>query len=458
MKKILFTLTLMLMAITAQAQFKMGDVNRDGEVNILDATTVVDLILYGYKPFSLSQTDVAITLGNRQVDIVENGDFEEYGNTCFYSKEDVNGTFNLLTIKDNIGVNGSRAVMVKSKANPENAYDTNFAIRFLTPLSAGTQFHIEFDYKASIPCNCTTTAQGEPGNYHHYNCLGGFDFTTQWKHYSNNITVNNSMAGSDGMRSIVFNLAVNAEATQFYFDNIKVTVKKPTNNLITNSDMEGDDTSCFVSKDNPSTDFHPSVIYDGVGVNSSRAIMVSSEDNPANAWDSQFHIRLPEALTTGEWFNIEFDYKASTECQVSTQAHGEPGYYQHWNCIGSPQFTTQWQHFKKGVIVTNQMAGSNGMRSIAFMLSNNQTATQFYFDNIKVEVVRGADEPVNNATVEIIGGYDDYYVMTDDPEVVVPSVSGHTITFTPVNEGIATVTVVDNPTYRALEITVMVEE
>ena len=50
--------------------------------------------------------------------------------------------------------------------------------------------------------------------------------------------------------------------------------------LVNNGDMEGDDVSSFFSKEAPSTEVLPSVIYDGVGVDGSRGVMVQSADNP----------------------------------------------------------------------------------------------------------------------------------------------------------------------------------
>ena len=65
--------------------------------------------------------------------------------------------------------------------------------------------------------------------------------------------------------------------------------------LITNGDLEGDDVSCFYSKENASAPF-PSVITDGIGVDGSRGIMVHSAAGAAQDWDAQFWINLPEIL------------------------------------------------------------------------------------------------------------------------------------------------------------------
>ncbi len=158
-------------------------------------------------------------------------------------------------------------------------------------------------------------------------------------------------------------------------------------NLISNGDMEGDDVSCFFSKEPPSSDVLNSVIYDGAGVDGSRGIIVKSGDNPSENWDCQFFIRLPEALPEGTKYHVEFDYRASRDgANTETQAHGEPGAYQHWEMIGSPTFNQGWQHWDKTGTISASQAGGNGMQTIAFNLSNNKVATEFHFDNIKFEV------------------------------------------------------------------------
>ena len=125
-------------------------------------------------------------------------------------------------------------------------------------------------------------------------------------------------------------------------------------------------------------------------MNGSRGIVVNSIDNPQHEWDAQFFIRLPQTLPEGTKYFISFDYKANKDAKVITQVHGEPGEYIHYYGIGDVNFTTDWQHFAKiGTITHQQAQNSDGdllMRTFAFNLSENKSATSFYFDNIKVEI------------------------------------------------------------------------
>ena len=64
MKKLLITLVLSLISFTSRAQTTLlGDVNNDGKVTVADAMMVVDIIIHGYKPFSVEPTTVSMAVG-----------------------------------------------------------------------------------------------------------------------------------------------------------------------------------------------------------------------------------------------------------------------------------------------------------------------------------------------------------------------------------------------------------
>ncbi|MBR5061944.1 MAG: hypothetical protein IKX24_07360 [Prevotella sp.] len=158
--------------------------------------------------------------------------------------------------------------------------------------------------------------------------------------------------------------------------------------LITNGDMEGDDVSCFYSKENASAPF-PSIITDGVGVDGSRGIMVHSAAGAAQDWDAQFWINLPETLPEGTKYRVSFAYRASMGASADTQAHRDPSDYIHYEMIGSPSFTTEWQVYSKEDVITAQQSGEGTMHSIAFNLSKDRANDiDFFFDNIKFEVYK----------------------------------------------------------------------
>ncbi|MBQ5510256.1 MAG: hypothetical protein IIT94_03805, partial [Prevotella sp.] len=52
---------MLLISVTANAQNSLvGDVNKDGRVNITDAMMVVDIILHGQKELSLSVNEISL--------------------------------------------------------------------------------------------------------------------------------------------------------------------------------------------------------------------------------------------------------------------------------------------------------------------------------------------------------------------------------------------------------------
>ena len=88
----------------------------------------------------------------------------------------------------------------------------------------------------------------------------------------------------------------------------------------------------------------------------SRAIEVTTVNNPGNRWDTQFFIRLPQTLPAGTKFHVSFDYKADIDTGtdnygVDTQSHNEPSEYIHYQCIGNIFPSTYWQRFSEDVVV-----------------------------------------------------------------------------------------------------------
>lgn len=161
--------------------------------------------------------------------------------------------------------------------------------------------------------------------------------------------------------------------------------------LTTNANLEGEDVAFYVTKEAPSQDILPAVITDGVGVDGTRGIMVKSAAGATNDWDSQFWIQFPEPVKEGTKVRVTFDYRSSLPvAAVSTQAHGTPGNYIHYEMMGNVDFSEEWKNFKwEGEITAAQAANGDGtlfFQSIAFNLSiDKANEVEFYFDNIRVE-------------------------------------------------------------------------
>ncbi|MBR7031461.1 MAG: hypothetical protein IKI06_09550, partial [Prevotella sp.] len=166
-----------------------------------------------------------------------------------------------------------------------------------------------------------------------------------------------------------------------------------TLSVITNGDLDtSNDYSSFYQRINGVNQQAP--IGGGVSGN---GIAITSAAGQANAWDTQFFIKANEPLPEGTRFRVQFNCAATNTVEIGTQAHGEPGTYHHWDAIGNVTFGGGSVVERFGT-VTADMAGADGMQSIAFNLgmTGNQPQTTFYIDNIIFEVLRTSD--VSNRT------------------------------------------------------------
>jgi len=109
------------------------------------------------------------------------------------------------------------------------------------------------------------------------------------------------------------------------------------------------------------------------------------EGGTGQAWDNQFWIAANRNLAADEVTVVEFDYVANREAKTTTQCHKvgddeKPCTYQHWSAIGDVNFTTEEQHFVKEFKIAKE---ADGMRSIAFNLSEIKDACDYTIKNVK---------------------------------------------------------------------------
>ena len=177
------------------------------------------------------------------------------------------------------------------------------------------------------------------------------------------------------------------------FDNSEQTI----GSIVRNSDLEGDDVSCFYSKVNGAKNeaVVTATIVDGAGKGGSRGIVIRSTDNPSQSWDTQFFVRMPQSLPAGTRYRLSFDYKASQDAYVTMESHAEPGEY-IWYSFDNITFTPSWQHYERVATITEEEStDEKKMRTITFDLAHIETATTYYFDNIIFEIeAEQVKEPV----------------------------------------------------------------
>ena len=184
--------------------------------------------------------------------------------------------------------------------------------------------------------------------------------------------------------------------------------------VINNGTLEGDDLSCFFSKDN-SSDPYKSVTVDYEGIDDHKAIVLQTGGSKAATdWEDQFFIRATEILPAGKKFRVEFDYRSDINASGDSQCHEQPGNYIHFTCIGSPSFKSDWQHYTFEGTVPNECDGKmnndntylKNFQTIAFNLSKTRKDVKFVFDNIQFLV----EDPVTVIKgVETVAGKDEYY-------------------------------------------------
>lgn len=194
--------------------------------------------------------------------------------------------------------------------------------------------------------------------------------------------------------------------------------------VITNGSFESDDVTCYFS---PNSSTHSS-ITEGVGKDGSRGIVVTSGENQDFDWRTQFIIQVNtmDPISEGSVIHVEFDYKADKDnVSVPTQAQGYSGNYHHWTALGeNVNFTKDWQHFSKNIVVTNDMVtgeDNDGFRSIAFCLARPTggdnpvayagQAVTYYFDNI-VFVDAGTGQSDVSSRSSIMKTYDYWAIPT----------------------------------------------
>ena len=318
--------------------------------------------------------------------LIANGNLAGDNVASFVSKEAPATNIVGATIVAGAGKNNSRGIVVKSADDPAQAWDTQFWIVLDKPLTVNSKLHVEFDYAASKAAKASTQAHGDAGNYKHWAMIGDVNFTTEWQHFSTEVTIDGSMAD---MQSIAFNLAEEKTATEYYFDNFGVwaqIAEKPAEweNIIVNSDMEGESMECFYVTEQGVGGPFVAVATAGIGKDGGKAVKVQSGNDPAQAWDTQFFVRLPYQLPAGTSYKVTFDYKANEAAKSTTQMHGEPGAYIHWAGIGDVNFTGEWQSFElESAITSDQSKEGQVMQSIAFNLAELKTANTYIFDNVK---------------------------------------------------------------------------
>ncbi|MBO7046236.1 MAG: CotH kinase family protein, partial [Prevotella sp.] len=161
-------------------------------------------------------------------------------------------------------------------------------------------------------------------------------------------------------------------------------------NWVKNSDCEGNDATCFVSKDGDNPDNMYRAITNGVGTKGSRGIKIHSVDNAENAWDTQFFVYTPDHVwQAGEKYRFRMSIRADKPARISVQTQKGPGEYIYWSILhGEYNITTDWMEIYYEGTITDKQVRTNGsgeicpLQTIAFQLNESKEENNYYFDDI----------------------------------------------------------------------------
>ena len=178
---------------------------------------------------------------------------------------------------------------------------------------------------------------------------------------------------------------------------------------VINSNFEGTDYSSFLycEKGAVKPVTADNIVVDADDANN-HCVKIVSVENSTATWDSQFIISLGEPLSQGDWINFSMRAKASKPIFITSQAQVTPCNFLHWDMVGNYNITTEWKNLTYTCTIS---AEQEGCTVISFLLNeaNDKTSTEFYFDDISVEVTKKeeldypisfADEAVKAVCVE----------------------------------------------------------
>ena len=163
-------------------------------------------------------------------------------------------------------------------------------------------------------------------------------------------------------------------------------------NVLTNGDLEGNETSSFAIAFNATKDadyYEDVVITPGAGVDGSRGLKFESMDNAPETWSTQFFVCVPEKLPEGTKWKIQFDARADRAATITTSAQGTPRDWHGGGITPDIQVTSDWDTYTYSGTLSADFAQNGGFGSMAFDLNQDkEESNTFYFDNFTFEIYK----------------------------------------------------------------------
>ena len=378
-------------------------------------------------------------------DYVVNGDFEGDDTSCFWSHDWADDNINQgpIRVVEDPTQPGNHVAIVSTRDlfEDEGSLDS-WTFQFFVTLpnvviEEGDELRLTMRIRADKAADSETQAHNTPGDYNYWNMYGNIGFTTEWQTVVKEALIGANQAHSESggkeMHTVAFNLYVLKEANNYYFDDVKLEIRKAeapheltgwlemVRNGIDSNDMtqfaNGTFTT-FTGRDgvpgidqparivNDPLDGQPALEVKSVAasymkenldeegnVQSTTPMYIVREGNQ-NAdhqvgdsieltnWQSQFFVTGPHVFRAGQKIRFVIEARAEHPTDIETQIHRGPGDYLHYQLFGNLSLTEEWQRWEFEQDVTSEQ---NGGSTVAFNLNVYKDADNtYYFRNIEL--------------------------------------------------------------------------
>ena len=402
---------------------------------------------------------------NQWTDYVINGDFEGDDTSCFWAhdwagEDIVQGPIRV--IEDPTQPGNHVAIVSSRDLFEDEASLDSWTFQFFVTIPSvvieeGDELRLTMRIRADKAADSETQAHNTPGDYNYWNMYGNVGFSTEWQTVVKETMIGASQAYGDGntkesenkkeMHTVAFNLYVLKEANNYYFDDVKLEVRKAeapheltgwldmVRSGITSNDTyqfsNGSFTN-FTGRDgvpgidqparlvNDPLDGQPALEVKSVAatyyqenlneegeVQSTTPMYVIREGNlntgvnvgdsvELTNWQSQFFVSGPHVFRAGQMIRFVIEARAEHPTDIETQIHRGPGDYLFYQLFGNLSLTEEWQRWEFEQDITSDQSGGS---TVAFNLNVFKDADNtYYFRNIELSC-NEADATVEERTV-----------------------------------------------------------
>ncbi len=310
----------------------------------------------------------------------------------------------------------TRCIRVPATAKKEFAWDNQFWFVFEdTPLNGGEEWEYTMDVRADYAASIGTQIHAKASDYIFWAGIDNVPFTTEWTTITKKGTFSTSDQWGDNaskkIQSIALNLSDYAEANNYYFKNVSFKVNGTE--VLANGDLSTEETKSFVSK-TYGGGMVPSEIVNGYDYTkiefvpidveytyNKPCVVVTSSDQAATDWDTQFFIVGNQDFKTGDNFEVSMKIRADKKANAEPQFHDGPGGYKASWIFGDKkavEFTPNWTTFTAKGTVGNLNNGGTA-NTIALNLNTFDEANKYYFTDISLKI-NGQEVVTNNDMTE----------------------------------------------------------